>query len=150
MYRSESPAPDRICIVCYSTVSLGPSKCGRDGAPLVPLEEPEVVAELRKRARAKLARPARRRLAIVMGSGFALALIGFVVLVYTGLYDLPAHMKWTSYDDGLLELWPFWGMWLVFSGIFAKLAGGLDVVPSSFDAETATPPALLDYLGLLT
>ena len=85
MYRTDEVHPDRICISCYRIVGVDEgSTCGNCGVPLVSLEQLEVVAELRKRARDKKAQPAKRRHVAVIGSSLALAAIGFVALVVAG------------------------------------------------------------------
>lgn len=153
MYRVEDPRPDRICIVCYRTVGLGASTCGDCGAPLVPLDTPEVVAELRRRAKVRKDGPKKRRELVLSIVAFVLSLVVFTLLVVAGVYDLGKHMDNSTTPGDLIELWPLILLFLGFAWILTKLTDALGLfrpLPGSdaFDPETADVPALLEWLGL--
>ncbi len=150
MYRQDAARPDRICIVCYRTLGTGEQSCGTCGAPLVPLDTPEVVAELRKRAKAKKDQPARRRYAFVIGASLGGAAIGFAALLLIGVVSLdrPGHTF-----SAVGDFWPFWLMFVALVAVTTSLVKWLRLfrMPQggdTLDPETASVPELLVWLGL--
>jgi hypothetical protein len=67
-------APDAVrylCTVCYVSTSSRPATCPRDGAPLLPLDDVEVVAMLRE----QLAKRSGRKRARLTGVGVVVSLV---------------------------------------------------------------------------
>jgi hypothetical protein len=90
-------------------------------------------------------------MAFVLGGSAVLSAAVFLVLVGTGGYDLASWMDLTSYDNGFLELWPFWTTWLLLAAVFNVVARHFRIFPATANApdpETADPLSLLEFLGL--
>jgi len=145
MYRADDPRPTHVCIACYRTVGYGPGVCGHCGSPLLSLEEPDVITELRKHAGRKKQSIARRQGLFLVGTAGAGALGIFVTLLATGVYDMPKHAQSTSLGSD------FWLLLVLFGALIIPLAyavrrlrlfepkGWVD----GFDPDTAELPALL-------
>jgi hypothetical protein len=55
-----------VCIVCFREARNEPGNCPRDGVPLSPLDDAEVLADLRVRVRRRVARREGLRLAVAL------------------------------------------------------------------------------------
>jgi hypothetical protein len=100
-YRESDPPLQYVCIVCWKTASAVEGPCC--GVPRVRVEnEPEVVAELRKRVKAKKARPERRRVGFVAGAAAIVAVALHAVLLGLRVYDPDPHRDsgWTGRYSG--------------------------------------------------
>lgn len=143
--------PDHICIVCFRTVSVGESLCGKCGVPLVEISG-EIEAELRTHVTKKHERVEKRRVQVVMAAALACSLLIHGALLYLGYYD--GAMKAQSARSnagGLIALYvmlTFGALALAFTYVATWLGFGLFLSESDFNSELMSVPELLMYLDL--
>jgi hypothetical protein len=151
VYRSEDPRPTHICIVCYEALGLNGNTCGRCGSPLVSLETPEVIAALRKRAKARKDRPGTRQTIFALVVAGVLGVVAFVVLDKMGIYTVRENNQMGPDEGVLLDFWPVVVTFVLTLFPLMKVGGWLfPSVPGAkeFDPSTADVPALLKWLRL--
>ncbi len=151
-YRTDDQPPRFICIVCYETVSSVEGRCARcSDSPLQDINQ-EVLAELRARAKLKMARPEMRRTVFVVVSALVCAALLHGALLGFGVYDekpIAHSYSIRAGTGGILALY-FFLTWLFLVGVFFYLARWLQLFPEmKFDPATADVRALLGFLGLL-
>jgi len=77
---TDQTTPRFICPFCYRTASvLAAGVCSRDNVPRVPLDNPQVIDDVRAHAQKLLERRQAREYAIVFGIGIALTLAIYYV-----------------------------------------------------------------------
>jgi ribosomal protein L40E len=151
-YREDSDEARYICIVCYAQTATTAEVCPRCAAPMQPLGDGEIVAELRKRAASKKKRVDGRRLRFVMVSSFVAAALVNAVLLWRRVYDI--RFEGTSQASNGSAYVAFFFiplfLWLVIFTLFDRVARRLDVFtpPSSIDPDKASVPDLLAWLGI--
>jgi hypothetical protein len=136
MRDAETPvrAVSHVCIVCFAAASTAPGTCARDGVPLSPVADDEVVAALRARVRRRAGRREGLRFALALVAG---ALIAWPLCVTFGWQILPRAA------DGLYSS-TF--AWVALVGTMALGALSLAIVrPLPTDGDAAR---LLAQLGL--
>jgi hypothetical protein len=106
----------------------------------------EIQSGLESRARAFAERPKRMRNALTYGGGAALAIVVFVILVATGIYDPEIHFGLVR--GGGAWLWPAFVLYIVFGLILIPIASRV-FPPVAPMPSPATIPALARYLGLV-
>lgn len=100
-YREAPPDIRYLCTVCYVSASTGPATCPRDGAPLLPLDNAEVVAMLRQRAGNTVA----RKRAWLTGVGVVVsAALAVVVCMVFGLELFPKKAYFGETNSWFLGL----------------------------------------------
>jgi hypothetical protein len=62
-----------VCIVCFREATREPGNCPRDGVPLSPLDDAEVLAALRERVRRRAAQRESLRFGLALVTGALLA-----------------------------------------------------------------------------
>jgi hypothetical protein len=67
-----------VCIVCFATAAVGAGVCVRDGAPLSPVANADVVAALRARVQRRSSRREAARFGLALVAGAALSAIACV------------------------------------------------------------------------
>jgi hypothetical protein len=150
-YREYDPPPRFICIVCYETVSTAEGTC--HGAPLQPIENQEILTELRRRAEAKKERPDKIKYATIFGGSIVCSILVHAVLLGTGVYDLNPRRGGLRYGAGgdlmLYLMLTFFVFTILFvyvvkwTGLFRPTAAAVE-----FDPETADVLSLLKWLDL--
>lgn len=151
-YREDSEEARYICIVCYAQTATTAEVCARCAAPMQPLADGQIVAELRRRAASKKKRVDGRRLRFVMVSSFVAAVLVNGVLLWRRVYDI--RFEGTSQaSNGSAYLAFFFVplfLWLVMFTLFDRVARRLHVFtpPSSIDPDKASVPELLAWLGI--
>jgi ribosomal protein L40E len=151
-YREDSDEARYICIVCYAQTATTAEVCPRCAAPMQPLADGEIVAELRKRAASKKKRVDGRRLRFVMVSSFVAAALVNAVLLWRRVYDI--RFEGTSQASNGSAYVAFFFvplfLWLVIFTLFDRVARRLHVFtpPSSIDPDKASVPELLAWLGI--
>jgi len=149
-YRAPDGTPLFVCIVCFQQLNTSGGTCPRCASPLLPLDDLEVVDELRKRAKKIMSRLERTQMALIGGGAGVLSTAFFGVLLVTGAYDIDIHSHYGGFR-GMGEWWP----WVVsFSVLVVFLAWAHPRVfkrasmAMRFDPDEASVPSLLSWLGL--
>ena len=149
-YRTADGSPLFVCIVCFRQLDTAEGTCPRCAAPLLSVDDPEVVDELRKHARRVLSRLERTQMAIVGGGAGVVAAGFFLALLVTGVYDIDTHSH-SGYYRGIGQSWPFvvsFGvLFVLFASAYPKVFKGA-AAKMKFDPDEATVPNLLGWLGL--
>lgn len=71
--RADAAPVRHVCIVCFATAAPGPGQCARDGAPLSPVADAEVVEALRTRVQRRSQRREAARFGLALTAGAALS-----------------------------------------------------------------------------
>lgn len=155
--------PDRdlryLCIVCYQTAAATEGTCPRcGGAPLQSIaDNGEVIEELRRRAKAKKARPERMLFVTTVVCAAIAAVVVDGILLWRRTYDVSASHaagyggRWGA--GGELFLYPFL-MWLGFSLVFTYVFKWTHLFrraiadAEKFNPDTADASELLKWLGV--
>jgi hypothetical protein len=133
--------------------------CGDCDLPLVPIRMPDVLAELRRRARLKQQRPDARKGWLLFGGPVLLALVAVGLLLYSGLGKVLDWIILRGVDgDGaaialVLLVLLFLGLLYIFVLIIKAVTKALGFFPpvrgsTTFNPDRADVPALLAWLGL--
>ncbi len=156
-YRPSDPEARYVCIVCYRTLSTRTGSCARcGGVPLQRIDDsPDLIDELRQRARRKKARPARLQFVTTVLAAAVCAIVVDAILLTRGVYDVKVHAgysgRWGS--GGELFLYPFL-MWLGFVIVLSYVLKWTGAFKRSMDAskkfnpDSATLDELVSFLGI--
>jgi len=153
-YRKSEAAPRYLCIVCYAAASMAPGTCARCGAPMQSIaDSPEIVEELRRRAKIKKDRPERLQTLLAIVGAFITAVVVDVIMLVRGTYDVKPHGGWRTNAGGELFLYLFllwmgfclvWTYALKWTGAFRRSIE----VAEKFNPDAADAGALLAWLGV--
>jgi len=145
----EEPLPRFVCIVCFKGWSLSAGPCmACSAAPLVPLDDPDAVVELRRHIQKVQSRRLAREWAVILiGSGL-IAGAFFAWLLAAGYYDISTRPHAMGRGG---DFFPFFIPWFVLIALggtlYPKMAKG-SAMASTFKPLEATVPSLLKRLGL--
>jgi hypothetical protein len=102
-YRDPAGSARFVCTVCMRTASTTPGACPTCGVDRLPLDNPQVLEELRNRAEQQTQKKQARGWALVLGAAFVLAIaIYFVVGLALGI-DLTPHESKARYSIVLVK-----------------------------------------------
>jgi hypothetical protein len=132
------PAPDPsvrfVCIVCFRAAATEPGTCARDGVPLAPVADAEVLAALQARVRRRANRREGVRFGLALATGAAIAL------------PLCLAMGWQILPRAADGLYSGTFAWVALLAAIALGALSLPIIrPLSTDGDAAQ---LLARLGL--
>ena len=150
-YRTGDEVPRFVCIVCYANASTIAGTCPRCSAPMQPIEG-ESLDELRRRAKAKTARPEQRKFALITVAAFACAIALQATLLVLHVYDVDPHQAGGAsgrYGAGAELLLYLLLTWAVFAGVWTYVVKWLRWFPTpDFDVEHADAAMLVEFLGM--
>lgn len=145
-YRESDGAARYLCTVCMHTASTTPGPCAACKVERPPLDNPEVVAELRKYAATKEQRRQARGWTLVIGVGTLIAVAIYLLLCSIGWINFRPHESAATMRYQLFSAWliVIWLVVVVPMGLVYKRWR-----PERDDADTATVPQLLSLLGVV-
>ena len=143
--READAAVRYVCTVCMQTASTAPGPCPTCNVDRPPLDNPEGVDELRKRAVANEQRRQARGWGLLMAVGTVIALMLYIGLGLLGWLDIRPHESKAAIRIQLFNSWLI-VIWLVVLVPLALIYKRRH--PDRDDAQTATVPELLRRLGI--
>src|ERR1700742_4722197 len=123
---SAPSAVAHVCIVCFATAAVAPRGCAREGAPLLPVADAEVVAALRARVQRRANRREAARFGLALVAGAPLSALGRVAF------------RWPSVPRAADGLYSSTFAWVAIGAAIALGALSLPLVrPLPTDGDTA-------------
>lgn len=109
-YRESDAAARYLCTVCMHTASTAAGPCPACNVERPPLDNPEVVAELRKYVATKQRRSQARGWALVIGGGTVIAVAIYAAFLWLGWIHFRPHesaatLRYQLFSDWLLVIW---------------------------------------------
>jgi hypothetical protein len=151
-YREDGEEARYICIVCYAQTATTAEVCPRCAAPMQPLTDGEIVAELRARAALRKKRIDGRRMRFVIASSLAAAVIVNALLLWFRVYDIePSHQIQIGSAKAYVAFFfvPLF-LFLVISTVLERLTRRMKVFAPArlIDPGKASIPELLSWLAI--